>query len=814
MITKRRSSLQPLAGIVLAALVIAPVAVIGAWAQPVRAASAIEMEARALLGGRYEIGGWLAVAVTMANDSTPTEGWLTAGTDAGSVRRFVEMPAGSRKVVTLYVQPSGFQRQLEVRYEEPNGAVVAQVDVSVLEQFGNHIAIVGDGAGALRPQLSGAGIEDAPEPLVIGAADIPDRPEPMSGLATIVWAADSGALAEAQRRSVERWVAEGGQLVVVGGADWQARAAAFAELLPVDAVQAVDGVSQASLAAWAGVEAPPLESATVAAGTLRDGARALTTSDDGTDLITMRMIGAGRVILIGPDVGVAAFRGWEGSPLLWARLMPTDALFEAAFGGGAPDREQRASSMQQALNTLPALEVPPAELLLAVIVGYILLIGPVSYLVLRRLDRRELAWITAPLLVLVFSACSYGIGMSMKGSDLIVNQIAVVRSSTGGSAASVETYAGVFSPGRTTVDAVVEADALLGRMRGAGFDVRAPEPGAQAEVASEQGDPARLRGLAIQAAGYEYLRADGIVDHQPLLAVSWAYEDGSIVGTVTNTGDVPLADVAYISGTGGEMIGDLEPGASATFDAEADNVNRSSASDQVYGFGGFDASDPDRRRIVARRGVIDALVGYGGWFTGGSGLGGAGGPGPFVIGWHAGEGPMPLELEGEEPQRYAEVVEVVSIQPELGRGEVVIGPGEMGVTVTAEGDVVNVGPGTVSIGVGSATFGITLPLAATDLAVDEVEIVVGPDPATVVLDPGSVGFWQPGHIVEVRDQRSGAWIELGDLGTSSRFTIDDPAGMVSSTGRIDVRVTVDDVDPTFSQAGVFVSAEVTGVIGE
>ena len=63
--------------------------------------------------------------------------------------------------------------------------------------------------------------------------------------------------------------------------------------------------------------------------------------------------------------------------------------------------------MSGALSTLPALDVPPAELLLVVIVAYILLIGPISYFVLRRIDRRELAWVTAPILVVVFTACSY-----------------------------------------------------------------------------------------------------------------------------------------------------------------------------------------------------------------------------------------------------------------------------------------------------------------------------------------------------------------------------------------------------------------------
>ena len=247
----------------------------------------------------------------------------------------------------------------------------------------------------------------------------------------------------------------------------------------------------------------------------------LATADDGTALITLRPFGAGRVVLIGSDLGVDAYRGWEGAPELWARLLPTNALLEGAFGVPMPDRDVTGGSMARALNTLPTLEVPSGELLLAVIVAYILLIGPVSYLVLGRLDRRELAWVTAPLLVIVFSACSYGIGLSLRGSDLIVNQIAIVRSSAAGATATVETYAGVFSPSRATVDVAVEADALLGRMSTASLDgaVGQPRPG----VASEQGDPARLRDLGIAAAGFEYLRADGVLDHQPALSVSWSY---------------------------------------------------------------------------------------------------------------------------------------------------------------------------------------------------------------------------------------------------------------------------------------------------
>ena len=72
-------------------------------ALPVHAASSIAVEARALVGGRYAIGGWLAVSVTLVNDGEPTDGYLSAVTSVGTVQRRVEMPAGARKVVSLYV---------------------------------------------------------------------------------------------------------------------------------------------------------------------------------------------------------------------------------------------------------------------------------------------------------------------------------------------------------------------------------------------------------------------------------------------------------------------------------------------------------------------------------------------------------------------------------------------------------------------------------------------------------------------------------------------------------------------------------------
>ncbi|MBA2264752.1 MAG: hypothetical protein H0W17_00010 [Chloroflexi bacterium] len=780
-------------------------------ALPVRAASSIQIDARALVGGRYAVGGWMAISVTLVNDGEPTEGTLAAATESGAVQRFVEMPAGARKVVMLYLQPEAFQRRVTVRYEESNGTVEAIVETRVLEQTSSQVAVVGDGAGTLRPQLSVGDDIGLPAPLILTIADLPERSEPLEGLSALVWADDSSALTEAQRRSIERWVANGGQLVVIGGPDWQSRTAGFSDILPLEDLTAVDAVPQAALAAWSGADGPATDEATVSTGALRDDARTLIRAEDETILASMRSVGSGRVILLGSDMATDEHRGWEGSPRLWARLLPTNVALEQFFGGFPPDEAQNA--MGSALGNLPSLEVPPAELLLVVIVAYILLIGPISYIVLRRMDRRELAWVTAPLLVVIFTACSFGIGNSMKGSEVIINQISLIRSSGAGATATVESYAGIFSPDRATYDITVEADALVAKMRPINFDGR---PVAASDVVIEQGDPAHLRNLAIGVFGFEAVRADAIVEREPVLGVTWRGEDGDRIGTVTNIGTQLIQDVAYVSSSGGDLLAEeLAAGESAEFTVETANFNGSTAADQVYGFGGFDNADPEQRQDLARRQVIESLVGFGGFMPGVE-LSSSTSRGPYVIGWHDDPSPLPITVDELAAQGYAQSVEVISVRPTLGAGEVEIGPGQMGVAVlSTEGDTSSGGPGMVVLGEGSVTYSIALPLDATDMAVSELEILVGPDPSIVFGEQGGFGgFWPEGVTLEVRNPASGEWALVGDLSERSTFDIDDPDTAMSDTGRIEVRITGVEPDPNFGEASVFVSARATGVISE
>ena len=782
-------------------------------AAPAGAAGAIKLDARALVGGRFESSGWIALAVTLSNDGPPTTGYVATTGQDGTVRRFVELPAGAHKVVAIYVRPASFVRTVDLRFESVQGAslATAKADVKVLERTTANVAIVGDGGGNLRPQLiaRGAGF---PEPIPLSPTDLPERPEPLRGIETIVWAADSSTLTESQRRSLERWVAAGGQLVVLGGPDWQARTAAFDALLPVERLASQDGGNAVALARWAGADVPGgTDPLTFAVGDLRSGAISLVDNGAGKTLFAAITRGAGRVGFLGIDLATAPFRTWAGAPLMWTRLIPDNRISEQ-FGGVGPVDQDIANAMTQALANLPSLAVPPAELLLAVIVAYILLIGPLSYLVLRRLDRRELAWVVAPILVIVFSGASYGIGSSMKGTQIIVNQIAVVRSSADGTAASVSNYAGIFSPTRASYDLTVRGDALLSALQadiGQGVPV--------VNYATEQGDPAHLRGLAVSVFGLQAVRAEAVIPYTPSLKITWAVTDLTLEGRATNAGTKPIQDVAVVSGTGGKMIGTLAPGESKSFSMPLGNVNGTSASQMVYGTANFDGSAP-QREVLVRSQVIDALVGNGGGFPGkvGGGISAGIDRGPFLIGWHADAAPLEMELDNQVIQRYAQTVEVLSGQPRLGPGTVTLGPSQLSSEIVATtGQASQPQPGMVSLGNGEATFRISLPLEANGLVPSKVTIIAASDPGTIFLDQQNVAAFMPnGYRMAIYDTVAADWVDLGDLSQRSRFDVVDPLHALDSAGRLLVRISGLGVPAGSGEVSVFAGARVTGVIAQ
>ena len=152
-------------------------------------------------------------------------------------------------------------------------------------------------------------------------------------------------------------------------------------------------------------------------------------------LISAKVFGAGTVLDAPPEVVREQIVLFGGKGDFGVTSIDRDNLWSYLLGSSetplfSPRRvlanfSQQSSEMTDALAGKQAAQTVPFPLLSGFLILYIVLIVPVNYLVLKKLDRRELAWITAPALVFLFSGASYAAASAIKGGSLTVNRAVV-----------------------------------------------------------------------------------------------------------------------------------------------------------------------------------------------------------------------------------------------------------------------------------------------------------------------------------------------------------------------------------------------------
>ena len=192
--------------------------------------------------------------------------------------------------------------------------------------------------------------------------------------------------------------------------------------------------------------------------------------------------------------------------------------------------------------------------------GYIALIGPINYLVLKRLDKREWAWITMPVLIAIFAVGAYVYGSALRGSDIIVNEVAIVRGAPDATEGSAQVYLGVFSPTRGSYQVSLPGGALLSAPVNGDFF-----GGQGAALDVVQGDTAKVRDLAVGFGSLRTVRAETAAD-VPLIHADLKLVDGVVSGTIRNDSTVILEAPAVVLGGSVVVLPDIAPGATGKVD--------------------------------------------------------------------------------------------------------------------------------------------------------------------------------------------------------------------------------------------------------
>jgi len=784
------------------------------------------MEARALVQGHARTGSWMAIRIDLANDGPAFAGELRLVGGTQGRTRFavpVDLPTTSRKAYTLHAQAPAFGSSLEVALVAGETVVARRSVAFALHDPGQLVVgIVAERPGPLVAALGRLRDPAGPQPAVVQltVADLPERPEAWSALDRLVWQdVDAGQLSAEQLAALRTWLAGGGRLTIVGGSGGLGLLAGFPdELLPFRPTVTLDADPESIRGLVGGILPRGAAALPALAGEAAAGARSLATDGDRT-IAADRPLGSGAVTLAGFDPSTPWLAESTSVDILWATLVPARGASRTPLVVGDD------GILVSLLGTLPALALPSIEGLLLLLLGYILLIGPVNYLVLRRLDRREWAWVTMPLLVVGFTLAAYSIGFVLRGTEVIVNQVALVRAAPGTDAAQAQVYLGVFSPTRGSYEVGVPGGALLSApYSGEGFG----QGGQGLDVV--QGDPARLRQLAV---GYGTLRA--VRAEAPVLAprveADLRLEGDRVRGTIRNASEQTLTKPSVVLGTAVVVLPDMAPGASATVDlrAQPDAFGRA-LSERIFGQQQFSSDGRptgDYLRDQVRRQLIDALT-YDPFF-GSSGT--LPSDSPVLLAWGK-PGLFAVTVAGKEPRTAGETLYYLPLGL-AAAGPVTFAPDLMRSSlVEVKAQFFNKDPFNLTIGGGSVTLayrpipvsgrlvptrlaiglnlGVTGPLAGgganpgdgVEPAPPTSEPAATPvpsglpltdpaaEPVKPLMPPGALGLPR----VELFDREAGAWREI-TLVNGQTIDVRGPARFVDpASGTVLVRLSNDRQD--------------------
>lgn len=561
----------------------------------------LRLTAQPLMGGNVRPGSWLGVRVHLENDGPAVRGEvrLTGGAQQGSRYSVeVELATGARQDHLLYTQPTWSGGRLTASLVVDEQPLLEQrFQLTAIDPYTTTVFIVAERPEAIAPAVRGlVGVQGqvTARVLTVTPEDLPPRVEAWGIVDRLVWQdVDPARLSPEQLAALTTWVGAGGRLVVVGGQAGLAGVVGLPEeLLPYVPTSTID-VPADDLAGLVGALPPGTGALPALTGQLARGS--VTTWSAGHPIAAQVAVGQGLVALVGIDPTLPAVAGAPGVDGMWRRVV--GPLTGQALN---PLVLQDDSQIVAALNSLPAVALPDLGLLFGLLAVYIALIGPINYLVLRRIDRREWAWVTMPVLVLVFSVGTYLVGMGLKGTDVIVDQLGIVRAAAGTDQGLAQAYVGIFSPDRRTFDVSVGEDALLANP----IYQSQSQGGVPLDVVS--GESARLRGYEVGFGVLRAFRAEAPVA-APRVDAELTYRDGVLEGTLTNRSDETLEAVAVTWAGQAALVPELAPGAST--DIRLDIGGRTSRTDRLAMMV-VPVARPGDHTAFVRRAVLDQVTGY------------------------------------------------------------------------------------------------------------------------------------------------------------------------------------------------------------
>ncbi|HEY7420206.1 MAG TPA: hypothetical protein VH593_33825 [Ktedonobacteraceae bacterium] len=563
------------------------------------------MQVSAGFSSRYRDGDWVPLYITLHNDGPDFTGTVSVNFQQASVnsvsepasryQQTVSLPNGAQKQVIMYVPVSlgtqGSTQTLTVDLLDSNGHRVAS-QVTTLRSLGINDMLVGvlsdqstsiSALGQVSQPNQTASVYEEP----LNATSMPDNTAALQNFDLIVMDYfTTSSLSNDQLTALDNWVSQGGNLVIAGGPEWRRTLTGLPNnLTPVN----VTGTSMLPAGTGllpvggpgsdiAGQNAAAMAPAPLLVSDATPDANSNVLQAAGqVPLIVEAQHNQGSVYYLAFDPSLNPLANWSNAPDLWRGLLIRavgDRFLDASQNPSAysslytTSRSVSPSSgnWQSVLQTLFPNVFPAMWLILMLLVGYVVILGPVRLVVVRIAKKRTWSWRIVLVTIALFSVLSYSLatlqkGTSVVGSSISITQLGAVNNNV--SSAHVTTYVGVFVPNQGNFVVHLPANNFVQPLGNGNNMYMGPGPTnytstQTAITTTSNGTDANLQGVNIWTlqslvSSYDTQTKGGIISHLQM-------QNNILEGTITNSLPYGLEDAYILIGQQPINVGNLNAG--------------------------------------------------------------------------------------------------------------------------------------------------------------------------------------------------------------------------------------------------------------
>ncbi len=423
-------------------------------------------------GGLYRPDKWTPLRVTITNRGDDFTGRLvvrpetsTSGIDHTFSARITDLSRPippndtTTETIFLYVVATGGDAELRVELLDENERVAASQDIVMRDMLARdalYVVVPRENRSDLSRVRS-----DGYTAYQVGWTldNIPTQAGALEAVDVMVFSdIDTTQMSLEQVAALRNWVYQGGHLIVTGGDNQAETAAGLTDLLPFspegsDTTDALDGFAQLG-----GDYSGDLDGDTlITTGTVNDGARVLARNADDLPLVVRHEMGNGTVDYMTVSPNLTPLVSYPDMGGVWLTLL-TSTQAQPSWTMGFSEF----SRAQTAVEILPGVDLLPAALSLIAFLGiYVLLVGPLNYIILARLNRLAYAWISIPILIGLFSFLAYSVGFELRGNIVTLSRLSVVQVWPEAQSAQVDQVVGLLAPRRGDYTLALNDDRMM-----------------------------------------------------------------------------------------------------------------------------------------------------------------------------------------------------------------------------------------------------------------------------------------------------------------------------------------------------------------